>query len=228
MGAAAGLVRKYDAELFSHLFFIRLVGPQQAGKVVRIAQCNIAFARRRRFELVGIAAFGRTREVGGHAFRPRFSFVVAVGADDRTHQRQVVHVASRTGANASLVFRVGKIFVTGYFPRLDDRFVVHDDAGAARKSEPVALGVAVIGRDARFEYLRLDRHKEAELLGTPQAANVPRDENVGRAVDAFVADALFDAGGFGEVTVERLVRLVVTGRVKIEHVFLGDRGMGDE
>ena len=86
--------------------------------------------------------------------------------------------------------------------------------------------------NARLERRRLHRLEQAELLGAPQAAGVDGDQHVGRAALAFVADALdqrvfaaldavdLDAGGFGEVGVERLVGLVVARRVEVQDLVL--------
>jgi hypothetical protein len=79
--------------------------------------------------------------------------------------------------------------------------------------------------------------EDAVLVGGGQAGGVDGDEHVGRAVRPFVADALeelfflafdavdLDAGAGGEVGVEGLVGLVVTGGVEVEFGVGGESGI---
>ena len=78
-----------------------------------------------------------------------------------------------------------------------------------------------------------------------QARRIDGEEDVGRTVAAFVANALeqfiflaldavdLDAGLLGEVRVERFVGLVMAGRVEVQYFFLGlgaegERGEGGQ
>ncbi|MNT30448.1 hypothetical protein D3C72_1662430 [compost metagenome] len=142
-------------------------------------------------------------------------------------------MAAGTRADLALPLGVGQVFIAGDIAGLDRGLVVGDHAAARREAEPLAIGIAVVGGDARFKHLGLDRREHAGLLGPPQPADIDGDEHVGRAVGAFIADALqqrvflafdavdLDAGLLGEVGVQRLVRLVVPRGVEVEHLFLG-------
>jgi hypothetical protein len=95
-------------------------------------------------------------------------------------------------------------------------------------------------RDALLQDGRTHRQEQTVALGLRQACRVDQQDHVGRAVGALglqagqharvvgveALDA--DAGGLGEVGVERLVGLVVTRRVQVEHLFLGLSGRGEE
>ena len=97
-----------------------------------------------------------------------------------------------------------------------------------------------MGGDAAFEQLGLARGEQAEFVRLGQAGSVDGEEDVGRAVGAFVLQPLeqfvflaldavdLDPGLLGEVAVQRFVGLVVAGRVEVQHLFLGGGGTADQ
>jgi hypothetical protein len=86
---------------------------------------------------------------------------------------------------------------------------------------------------------RLDRSEQAQFVGLGEARRIHREEDVGRAVRTFVADALkqfvflgldaidLDSGLPREVRVERLVGLVVAGGIEVEYFSCAEAGMAD-
>lgn len=153
----------------------------------------------------------------------------SVGADvldQRGAEGQVVGVAAGAGAHLALQGRVGQVFVVAHLVGRHAELVVNDDPGAGREREP-AVGVQVVG-DRRLEGVGLHRCEHPGRVGGGEAGGVDGDEHVGGAVGALVADALeklvflaldavdLDAGLRGEVAVERLVGLVMAGRVEVE------------
>jgi hypothetical protein len=82
---------------------------------------------------------------------------------------------------------------------------------ARSEAGPESVRLAVAGGNARVQHRGFHRLEETELLGAPQAARIHRDQHVGGAALALVADALdervfarldavdLDAGGLGEV-----------------------------
>ena len=154
--------------------------------------------------------------------------------------RQVVWVRSRARADLALVLRVAE-FLVGVGVGLGHAGLVVDDHPAAgREAEPLralaGIGATQRCRDARLEHGRLHRLEQAIGLGAPKACGVDQQDHVGRAGRALALQARQDAGivgvdpvdahagGLAEVRVERLVRLVMAGRVEVQHLFLGRGG----
>ena len=133
-----------------------------------------------------------------------------------------------TGAAAQLSLepRIGEILVTGDVRCPDARLVVEDDPRPCRKREPV--GSAEVGGNASLEHPGFYRGEQAEVVGHGQTRRVDRDEDVGRTLPTFVAQAFQQfvllgldavdpyAGLPGEVGVEGLVGLVVARRIQVE------------
>jgi hypothetical protein len=93
--------------------------------------------------------------------------------------------------------------------------------------------VAQVRGNSLVEQLRPDRLEEPGLLRAPQAPGVDRHQDIGGAARALLLHSLdqrilarldavdLDAGGLGEVGVERLVGLVVARGVEVEDLLLG-------
>ena len=219
---------------------VGLVRAQEPRPVVRVDDRELALAGGNALDLVGVAALRVAGEIRFDRLRPLLGLRFAEMVDHRAHQRQVVDVAARARADLSFPARVGELLVGRDLARFHLRLVVGDHARAHREAEPVARRVAEARRDAAVEHRGLHRLEETELVGAPEPAGVDRDQHVGRAARAFVADALdqrvlagFDAvdldpGQLGEVRVERLVGLVVARRVEVQHLVLRERGGGGQ
>ena len=94
------------------------------------------------------------------------------------------------------------------------------------------------GRYQRLELRGLDRAKQSVDVGLAQSRCVHQQDHIGRRARAFClepgqytgvvrihpVDA--NAGGFGEVGVQRFVCLVVTCRIQVEGLFLGSGQTG--
>ena len=238
MRAPARLVRPHHADS-AHRFLVRRLGrAQHPGDVVAVRQRHATFTGRHRQDLVGVPTLGRAGEVGDQATRPGFGLRLAVVGDQRAAERQVVRMRARAHADLALQRRVGEVLVVQDLLALESDLVVDDDAGAGRERVPVRR--AQRGRHTRFQRGGLDRLEQAELVGDLQPRGVHRDQQVGGAGRAFVADALdqlvflavdavdLDAGGLGEVAVERLVGLVVAGGVDVEHLLLRERRQAEQ
>ena len=77
-------------------------------------------------------------------------------------------------------------------------------------------------------------------MGLGQAGGVDGEEDIGRAVGAFVLQAFeqlvflaldaidLDPGLLGEVAVQRFVGLIVAGRVEVQHLFLSGGSAADQ
>jgi hypothetical protein len=237
---ASGEGRHHDAELAGDGLLLGLVGTREARVVVMVADRDVAFAGSDRVQLVGVAAFRRSRHVLLHRAGPFLRLGFAQPVDERAHEREVVDVGGGAHADTVVPFRVGERFVAAHLFGLHFRLVVGDDPGAHGEAEPLAAGLAEACGNARVEHRGLHRLEQTELLHPPQAAGVDRDEHVGRAARAFVADALdervlarldavhLDAGLPGEAGVERLVGLVVARRVEVDDLVLACGRAGHE
>jgi len=231
VGAGRGLVGPDDTDLFHQFLLFRLGRPQQAGNVIAVGERDAAFAGGDRLDLVGVATLRGAREIGDHALRPGFGPGLALMGDDRGHQRQVVGVRTRTRAQLALEVRVGQVVVGPDLFRLDGGLVVDDDPRPPGEGEPV-FG-AQVGGNPGIENLRIDRREQPQFVGLGQARGIDRQEDIGRAVAALVPDAfeefIFlafdaidpDAGLLREIRIERLVGLIVAGRVEVERLVLG-------
>ena len=94
---------------------------------------------------------------------------------------------------------------------------------ARGEAEPLVVRRAHVFGQARGEYFRFDRLEQAQLLGAPQPSGIDSHQHIGGGGGAFIAETLdqrilagldavqLDAGGFGEVVVQRLVGLVMAG-----------------
>ena len=238
--APARLVREDHPHLFSDGAFFRVGRTHHAGQVVGVGHGDAALARGHAFDLVGVAAFGRARHVGHQSFEPVLGFGGAQMFDHRAEQAQVVGVRARTDAQTALVDRIGQFFVGVHVLALDFELVVDDHAGAGRKAEPVVATVvgglgAQLGRNGRIEHLGLDGLEQAVDFALPQACGIHQQDHVGGRGRAFCLQAGqnsgiigvhpvdLDAGGFGEVGVQRFVGAVVPGRIQVQNLLLGHR-----
>jgi hypothetical protein len=97
-------------------------------------------------------------------------------------------VAARARTDLPFNCRIGQVFIVLHIFGLYGRLVGDDDPGAGGKGKPVRA--AQVGRNALFQEFRLDRGEQAEFVGLGQARGIDREEDVGRAVGALVADAL--------------------------------------
>jgi hypothetical protein len=107
---------------------------------------------------------------------------------------------------------------------------------------PSAWPRAVLRRDGVFQQLGLDGLEQAVHVALVQAGGVDQQDHVGGRGGAFGLQAGqdagvvgvhavdLDAGGLGEVVVQRLVGRVVAGRVQVQHLLLRGCGVpaGDE
>ena len=236
MRAPAGLVREHDANAFGDQLVFRRGRAQDAGDVVRVGQCHTALAAGHCLDLVGVAAFGRARHVGHHAFEESLGLGFPQVLGQCAKQRQVVRVCAGTGTHQPLVFGVGQRLVGADVRTLDLQFVKHNDPGAGGKAEPggaVGRGCrAQFGRNGSFQRWRLDRHEQAVVVAFPQSGGIHQQNHIGRRRRAFgfetrqntgvisVHPVDLDAGGFGEIGIQRLVGLVMAGRIEVDHLIL--------
>ncbi|MCY1303884.1 hypothetical protein D9M70_536120 [compost metagenome] len=134
--------------------------------------------------------------------------------DHRGEQADVVGVLAVAGADLALPLRIGKFFI-GDVVLGDAVLGSVDDAAARGEAEPVAVRIAEMCRDVLADRLVDDRLGDACVLGFGQAADVDRQDHVGRRVGAFGLDALDealveeehvggDAGFLGEGVEQRL------------------------
>ncbi|MNN46089.1 hypothetical protein D3C81_1604540 [compost metagenome] len=140
------------------------------------------------------------------------------------------------GADLAFVFWISQRFIGRNIGRIDTGLVIDDDACTGREAKPFrALAIilaAQVGRDTRVQHGGFDRLEETFNFCAPDACGIDHDDDVGRAVLAFVFQALkqcivigfnaidFDAGLFGEVGVQQFIRLIMAGRVQVQHFFL--------
>ena len=221
------LVGPDHAQRAHDLLVLGLGRPHQSCKVIAVRNGDPALAGCDRAQLIRIAPLGCAGKVGNQSARPSFGLRLSMVGDQRRAQRQVVRVRAGAHADLSLQTRCGQILV-GLKPlRTQGCLVVDDHAGTGRKRHP--------GRrahrcgNARFDDRRLDRLEQAGLVGDLEARCVDGDQQVGRAAGAFALEAFeqfvllavepidLDAGLLGEVGVQRLVGLVVAGRVDVEY-----------
>ena len=242
MRAPALLVGE-DHRHLGHGFHVLGLGrAHQPRQVVAVGQRDRAFTRGHGLDLVGVAALRRPRHVGHHALQPGFGGRRPQVLQHRTEEREVVRVRAGASAHLALVLRVGQLFVGVDVGALHGRLVVDDDPRAGRKAEPgrsaAVAGIAQVRRDARLQHGRVDRLEQTVGFGLGQPRRIDQQHHVGRAGRAFGLqprddagvvgiDAVdLDAGGLGEVGVQRLVGLVVAGRVQVQHLVLRLRGQG--
>jgi len=151
----------------------------------------------------------------------------------------------RSGADADLPLQrwSGDFLVGVDLFGLDARLVVDDHPRARGDADPLrplsGIGAAELRGHAPLDDGRLHRLEQAVLLAAPQARRIDQEDHVGGARGALGLqpgeDACVvgldpvdsDAGGLGEVGVERFVGLVVAGRVQVQHLLLGPGGRGE-
>ncbi len=239
VGAAAVLVREHHPDVVDALDDAVLLVPDPAEEVVGVRDRDVALARHHRLDLVAVAALRRAGEVGEQPLGPGLRRLLAVVGDDRGHQRQVVDVRRGADADLALVGRIGQRLV-GLRRARHPVLGVEDHPRALRQAVPVAVRVPKVLGDALGQHLRMHRLQQVLAIGEPDAAGVDGQEDVGRAVGALglhpgdqllrrALDAVDrDAGRLGEVAVERLVGVVVPGRVDVHLVGRGrQRGRGE-
>ena len=236
LGAGRGLVREHHRHLRDHFLVLGLLRGDQPCPVVAVRDGDLALAAGDRADLVGIAALRRAGLVGDDALQDLARLRFTVALQQRREQREVVRMAARARADLALVLRVGELLVGVDVLGLDLVLVVEDHAGTGREAIPGAVGGTVGLRDPLVENLGLDRLEETFLLSLPQPGRVDEQHDVGRTLGAFVAHPLeqglvteldpvdLDAGGLREVRVQRLVGLVVTGRVQVQDLVLRQGG----
>jgi hypothetical protein len=231
MGTATLLVRPDDNDPVHRPTVLRLVRTHQAGQIIGVGEGHGTFTGSHCPDLIGIATFGRASKVGNDPPCPLLGFRFTLMSDDRSHQRQVVGMGTRARADLALQSRVGKIAVILQLLGLDGTFGVDDDARAEGKREPV-IGTQMRG-NAGFEQRRAQRCKQPHLVCCRQTRGIDRQQDIRRTVGTLVAnpfeqlvflalDALDgDSGLLCEAVVQGFIGLVMTGRVKVQHLFLG-------
>src|SRR5690606_20925125 len=111
-------------------------GAHQPDEIIGVGERDAAFAARHRPDLVGVTAFRTARHVVDHPLEPGHGLLQAMVLDHRAEQRQVVGVASRTGADLALVRRIRQRLVGLYALGVYVLLVVNDDPGAIGEPEP--------------------------------------------------------------------------------------------
>jgi hypothetical protein len=149
-----------------------------------------------------------------------------VVGDHRGDQADIVGVLAVTGADLALPLRVGKLLI-GDLVLCDAVLGRVDDARARGQAEPVAVRIAILGRDVLVDDVALDLLRDAAFLGFRQAGDVDRQDDVGRRVRAFRLDALHqalveeehvggDPGFLGEFVEQRLDQVRLTVGVDVD------------
>ena len=181
---------------------------------------------------------GRGRSLGLNPLRqayfqpasPGFGLGLALMRDHRRAQRQVVGMTARPHADLAPECRHGQIGIGLNLLAFDRCLVVDNHPSAGRKRVPGWR--AQRGGDALVQQLAADGLEQTQAVGHLEAGRVHRDQQIGRAGLALVADALdqflflaiepvdLDARALAEVGVERFVGLVVPRRVDVEHAGL--------
>ena len=152
-------------------------------------------------------------------------------------QRVVVDVLAGADADLALPLRIGELFV-GDRVLLDAVLRGVDHARAHRDAGPMAVGIAVLRRHDLVDHDGLDRLGDAGLHGLVHAADVDRQQHVGRAVGALGLHALLeprtcrddvdlDAGVLGEGVEQRLDQLGFAVGVDVDFAAVG-RGRRDD
>lgn len=139
---------------------------------------------------LGAVVAGRLAgQVVAQTFEPLLGRFLALVGDHGGEQGDIVDVLAAAGADASLPLGIGKL-VVGDGILLDAILGGVDHAGTGRHANPVALGITVLRGDVLVHHLGFDRLGDAELLGAVEAADVDREQDVGRRILAFRLNAL--------------------------------------
>ena len=142
---------------------------------------------------LAVSARGLLREIGFHAAQPFLGLGLAVPGDIGREQAVVVDVLAGADADLALPLGIGELFV-GDGVLLDAVLRGIDHARAHRNAGPVTVGIAVLRRHDLVERLRLDRLRHAGLHRFVHAADIDRQQHVGRAVGALGLHALLEPG----------------------------------
>ncbi|KFB74322.1 MAG: hypothetical protein AW09_000391 [Candidatus Accumulibacter phosphatis] len=233
MGTAVLLVRPDDNDPLHRLAILGLVRTHQARQIVGVGEGYSALAGSHRPDLIGIATFGRAGEVGNHPSCPLLGFRLPLMGNDRGHQRQVVGVGTRAGADLALQSRIGKIAVSLQLLGLHGTFGVDDDARTDGKREPVTR--AQMRGNAGLQQRRPQRCKQSHLVCCRQTRGIDRQQDIRWTVGPLVADPFEqlvflaldaldgDSGLLCEAVVQGFIGLVMAGRVQVQHLLLSLR-----
>ena len=175
------------------------------------------------------------REIGLDAAQPFFGLGLAVMADHRGKQADIVIVVAGPGAYLAAPFRVGKFFVGRYFALTDTVLRRVEDARPQGQPVPETFRMPVFGGHRCGHDVAFYRLGQACVDHFVEARDIDSDHQIGRAVAAFrlkpgdetfrcVDDIYLDPGFLGK-GVEQVRFLVVTIGVNV-HFPCGVSGGG--
>mmetsp|Transcript_19774 Transcript_19774/g.32227 ORF Transcript_19774/g.32227 Transcript_19774/m.32227 type:complete len:207 (+) Transcript_19774:299-919(+) len=160
------------------------IAAQRAGKIVGVGDRDIAFARHKTAQLIGVPALRVAGKVVDHALRPGCGRLRAVVFNHRRQQGLRIHVGGGPVTHHALIGRIGEAHIVagrGFHPVLG----VKDDARTLRKSEPLILVILQIGGHAGLQHIALHRLQHARILGPLQAGGIHGQQDIGGRIGPF-------------------------------------------